>query len=560
MGSSVRASAEIPNSKRSRIEGTSAEWSCILCFFEKGIERVRLRIQISATCLFLAFVSQVVAQEYLDRVVEAARKEFSVPGIAVVVVKDGKVVTEKGYGVRHLGNAAPVDVHTLFGIASNTKIFTSAALAMLVDERKLNWDDRVVDRLPGFQMSDAYVTREMRIRDLLCHRSGLPLGGGDLMFWPPSDLTAEQINYRLRFVPLATSFRSAYAYDNILYNVAGALIKEISKQSWAEFIKTSIFKPLNMRDSKTSIREIDDSTDVVAPHVMEGGKLQPVSHSALDNNAPAGAIVSSVDDMSRWVIALLNKGDLGNAKRLFSESEARTLWTPLTILPIGKLPAELSESQAHFSDYAMGEVLRDYRGHLLVFHTGGLQGMVSFVGMLPDLNVGVVVLTNQESFGAFQSIANSVLDHYLHAPAKDWVAALAKVSKQREEAAEKMVQAAVAERNTSSKPSVPLDFYVGRYRDPWYGDVVVEKTGDSLGIRFTHSPKLTGRMEHWQQDTFVARWNDRSLLADAYITFSLNPDGTIDSAKMKAVSPATDFSFDFHDLVLRPVAKDAPPY
>ena len=521
---------------------------------------MRLSVPARVAVAWSLIALPLLAQDYLDNVAEHARKEFNVPGIAVAVVKDGQVVALKGYGVRRLGNPAPVTPHTIFGIASNSKIFASAALAMLVDEGKLNWDDRVVDRLPGFEMSDPYVTREMRIRDLLCHRSGLPLGGGDLMFWPASDFTSDQINYRLRFVPLGTSFRSAYAYDNVLYNSAGALIRQISGKSWAEFIRERFFSPLNMRDSKTSIRDIDASTDVVAPHALENGKLRPLEHMPLDNNAPAGAIVSSVDDMSRWVIALLNKGDLGNGKRLFSEKQARILWTPLTILPIADPSPELADVQAHFSDYAMGEVLQDYRGHLLVWHTGGLQGMVSIVAMLPELNVGVVVLTNQEESGAFQSIANTVLDHFLDAPQKDWVTVYAAVAKRRNEEAEKTVREAAGKRDASSKPSLSLASYAGRYRDPWYGDIVVEAKGDGLGIRFTHTPGLAGKLEHWQQDTFVAHWNDRSLLADAYITFSLNPDGTIERAKMKAVSPLTDFSFDFHDLVLKPVAKDTPPY
>jgi CubicO group peptidase (beta-lactamase class C family) len=516
--------------------------------------------RINVAIVLCAFAVPIFAQDYLDNVVERARKEFNVPGIAVAVVKDGKVVAEKGYGVRRLGDSAPVTAHTVFGIASNTKIFTSAALAMLVDEGKLNWDDRVVDRLPGFQLSDAYVTREMRIRDLLCHRSGLPLGGGDLMFWPETDLTAEKINYRLRFVPLETSFRSAYAYDNVLYNVAGAVIEEISGKSWSDFIKARFFAPLHMRDSKTSIRDVDASTDVVAPHALYEGVLRPLTHSPLDNNAPAGAIVSSVDDMSRWVIALLNKGDLGNGNRLFTEQQARTLWTPLTIVPVSEPPAELSEGKPHFTDYAMGEYLSDYRGHLLVRHTGGLQGMVSVVAMLPELTVGVVVLTNQEQGGAFWAIEHTILDHYLEAPPKDWVAAAGTVTKRRIEEAAKAVAEAASKRDAASKPSLSLDSYAGRYRDPWYGDIVVERKGDGLGIRFTHTPRLTGRLEHWQHDTFVARWNDRSLLADAYITFSLNPDGTIDAAKMKPVSPLTDFSFDFQHLVLKPVGKDAPPY
>jgi CubicO group peptidase (beta-lactamase class C family) len=519
-----------------------------------------MRFSIPFAVALSAIAVPLLAQDYLDNVAERARKEFNVPGIAVAIVKDGQVVVSKGYGVRKLGDPAPVTPHTIFGIASNSKLFTSAALGMLVDEGKLDWDDRVVDRFPGFQMSDAYVTREMRIRDLLCHRSGLTLGAGDLLFWPGSDLTASQINYRLRFVPLGTSFRSAYAYDNVLYNVAGAVIQQVSGKPWSEFIRERFFAPLNMRDSKTSIRDIDASTDVVAPHALEDGKLRALEHSPLDNNAPAGAIVSSVDDMSRWVITLLNKGAIGNGKRLFSEQQARTLWTPLTILPIGDASPELADVRPHFADYAMGEVLQDYRGHLIAWHTGGLHGMVSIVAMLPESNIGVVILTNQEEEGAFQSIAYTVLDHYLGAPPKDWVGAFAAISKRQKEDGEKAVRDAAGKRDLHSKPSLSLDSYSGRYRDPWYGDVVVETKGDGLAIRFTHTPALTGKLEHWQQDTFVARWGDRSLLADAYVTFSLNPDGTIERARMKPVSPLTDFSFDFQDLVLKPVAKTATPY
>jgi hypothetical protein len=197
---------------------------------------------------------------------------------------------------------------------------------------------------------------------------------------------------------------------------------------------------------------------------------------------------------------------------------------------------------------------------LLVYHTGGLQGMVSIVAMLPELNMGVVVLTNQENTSAFESIAHTVLDHYLDAGPKDWVAAYAAVDKRRVDVAGKMVADAAGKRDRASKPSLPMDAYVGRYRDSWYGDVVIEKQDDGLGIRFTHTPVLTGRLEHWQHDTFIAHWNDHSWLADAYVTFSLNPDGTIERAKMKAVSPLADFSFDFQDLILKPVGKGAMPY
>lgn len=500
------------------------------------------------------------AQAYLDEAVERTRKAFNVPGIAVAVVKDGKVVVAKGYGVRKLGDPAPVTPRTRFGIASNTKIFTAAALAMLVDEGKLAWDDRVVDRLPSFQMSDPYVTREMRIRDLLCHRSGLGLGAGDLMFFPATDLTEADIVSRLRFVPLATSFRSTYAYDNILYTVAGAVIKAVSGKAWAPFIQERFFLPLGMEGSRTSILDLKAGEDLVAPHAKVGDTLQPMAHIPCDNSAPAAAIVSSAEDMAKWVQALLANGALPNGKRLYSERQAKILRTPLVLRPAGEPPALLAEGKSHFITYAMGLEVRDYRGQLKVSHTGGLQGMLSEVTLLPELGLGVVILTNQESGAAFQALTRTVLDHYLKAPAKDWVAAYAELEKSRREETQGQLAQAEAARNAKSTPALPLSAYAGRYRDPWYGDIFIELKEGRLGIRFSHTPGLSGTLEHWQYDTFVARWKDRSLDADAFVSFTLSPEGKVEEAKMKAVSPTTDFSFDFHDLVLRPIGPELPPY
>ncbi len=518
------------------------------------------------TLTFLLFVTiSVCGQTPLDRLVtetvERARQEFNVPGMAVAVVHDGKVLLARGFGVRKLGESAAVTPDTLFGIASNSKAFTSAALAMLVDDGKLAWDDRVIDRLPEFALSDAYVTREMRIRDLLCHRSGLGLGAGDLMFFPRSDLTPEQILYRLRFVPLATSFRSEYAYDNVLYLVAGAVIQKISGLTWQQFIRQRFYQPLGMDGSRTSINDVSSSDDVAYPHAMTEGKLTtlPLSSLALDNNAPAGALVSSVADLSKWVIALLNRGQTGDGKRLITEAQMKELWTPLILLHPPDPPAPIVEARSNFVTYAMGEMVRDYRGRLMITHTGGLQGMVTQVTMIPDLKLGVIVLTNQEVGAAFSSVSQTVIDHHLSAPPKDWVAAYAQVKKNREAEANKAVADAAAKRNAQSTPSLPLASYAGRYRDSWYGDVVIEMKGNDLVMRFTHSPALSGALEHWQFNTFIARWTDRSLLADAYVTFTLDPDGAITGVKMKAVSPLTDFSFDFHDLALGPAPVGSPP-
>jgi CubicO group peptidase (beta-lactamase class C family) len=509
--------------------------------------------------LVLAIAISAFAQESIDAVTEKARKTFEVPGIAVAVVKDGRVVFAKGFGVRKLGEAAPVTENTLFGIASNTKAFTAASLAMLVDEGKLHWTDRVIDYLPSFQMADPYVSREMRVMDLLVHRSGLALGAGDLMFFPASDLTSDEIVKRLRYVPLETSFRSTYAYDNVLYLVAGKLIEAVSGKPWAAFIKERIFSPLGMSASKTSIRDIKPGDDSAEPHAHVDGVLTLVRPSVLDNNAPAGAIQSSVAEMSKWIEMQLNAGEIPGGKRLFSAAQSKEMWSAITPIPIGDPPPGLAALKANFSAYGLGWGLRDYRGYKLVSHTGGLSGMVSQVMMVPELKLGVIVLTNQEAGGAFSSITMAILDQYMKAPPTDWVAAHDAAVKLREKNAAEVMKKASGTRDTTSEPSLPLSGYAGRYRDPWYGDVTIKEESGKLVMRFTHTPDLTGELEHWQYDTFIARWKNRAMDADAYVTFSLKPDGSVDQIKMAAVSPLTDFSFDFHHLVLRP-AGDAPAY
>lgn len=499
------------------------------------------------------------AQPNLDAVVESARQRFEAPGIAVAIVKDGHVVMAKGYGVRKLGDPAPVTPRTLFGIASNTKAFTAAALAMLVDEGKLKWDDPVTMHLPAFQMYDPYVTREMTIRDLLTHRSGLGLGAGDLMYFPPTDLSREDVMRRVRFVRPSTSLRSRYAYNNLMFVAAGQVVAAVSGKSWDEFIRERILTPLQMTDTKTSIRDIPAGADVAWPHAKGDGRMQAVPASNADNWAAAAALNSNVTDVAKWMILQLNLGKNGE-KRLFSEAVAREMWTPQMLVPSREPPKELADLKANFAAYGFGWNITEYRGRRLVSHTGGLAGMVTRTTLIPELNLGVVVLTNHENGNAFNAVTYAVLDHYCGAPATDWVSALEIVQKRRDEAAEKAVRAAADKRNKETRPSLARVAYAGRFRDAWYGDVVIEERDGKLRMRFTHSPDLVGTLEHWQYDTFVVRWDNRTLLADAYVTFTLKADGAIDEVKMAAVSSQTDFSFDFQDLLLKPVSRDAKAY
>jgi CubicO group peptidase (beta-lactamase class C family) len=484
-------------------------------------------------------------------------KTFEVPGMAVAIVKDDKIVVAKGYGVRKLGEPTPVDEFTMFGIGSNTKAFTTAALATLIDEGKLSWDDPVYQRLPGFVMYDPYVSHEMTIRDLLTHRSGMGLGEGDLLFWPHSTYTREEVIYKLRFMKPASSFRSKYAYDNLLYMTAGQIIPAVTGTSWDDYIRQRIFAPLGMNHSTVSNANLKPSDNVAFPHSRMDGKLQVIHFEVLDNAGPAGAINSCAADMAKWVQLQLNRGKFtGRDGRLFSEERSKEMWSPQTILPIGDPPRPLAGLKANFADYALGWGLRDYHGRKLVGHTGGVAGFVSRVMLVPEENLGVVVLTNAEEGGAFDSILYHVLDHYFGLPATDWIAAYKAVDdKVNQDAAETMKKAEAA-RAADSKPSLPLEKYAGVYNDAWYGPVTIRMDNASGGlvITFDHTPSMIGDLQHWQHDTFKAHWRDRTI-EDAFVTFALNSDGSIDNARMAAVSPLADFSFDYQDLLLKPEKK-----
>ena len=496
--------------------------------------------------------AQSDAPSDLDTYAARVLKDFEVPGLAVGIVKDGRLILAKGYGVRKIGEPTPVDEHTLFGIASNTKAFTAAALATLVDEGKIKWDDPVIKHMPSFQMYDPYVTREMTIRDLLTHRSGLGLGAGDLMFWPHTTFTRDEIVQRLRFIKPASSFRSRYAYDNILYLVAGQIIPAVTGKSWDDFIKERIFARVGMSESNTSTNDLRAGGNFVSPHAKVEGKVQAIPYNNLDNNAPAGAINSNVSDMAKWMRIQLARGAIDGSQRLFSERQSREMWSSQTILPVGDPPPALAALKANFSSYGLGWGLTDYRGHKVVSHTGGLAGMVSRVTLVPDLNLGIVVLTNQESGGAFQCLTYHVLDYYLGAPATDWIAGFRSSAEQGQKMAAEFEKRLAAVRKAESKPHLDLSGYAGRYEDAWYGDVTISLEGGKLVMKFSRTPVLVGDLEHWQYDTFIARWRDRSLAADAFVTFSLKPNGTIDQMRMDPVSPLTDFSYDFQDLLFRP--------
>lgn len=493
--------------------------------------------------------AQVITSAKIDSLTELTLKTFDVPGIAVAVVKDGKVIHAKGYGVRSLNTKQKVDDNTLFGIASNSKAFTVAALALLIDDGKLKWDHKVTDYIPEFRMYNPYVTEEFTIRDLLTHRSGLGLGAGDLMFWPDSsDFTKADMIHNLRYLKQASSFRTKFDYDNNLYMVAGEVVARISGMSWEDFIQKRILEPLNMNSSAPSYKLLKNKSNVIDPHAPVDGVVKVIRRDWNEAADAAGGIYSNLTDMCKWTIMQMNNGKYGkdSGKRLFSAAVHEEMWTPQTIIPVhGESPYN-----THFASYGLGWFLSDVHGYKQATHTGGLAGIVTQVTLIPELQLGIIVFTNQQSGAAFNAITNTIKDSYFDIKSRDWV----KIYHDRvmaNEANAKEITSKVwadieAQQKNNLKPDVSL--FTGTYTDKWFGDAIISQKNGKLWFQAKRSFLLNGEMFPYKGNTFIVKWGDRSMDADAFVMFDLDNDGKASGIKMKAISPLTDFSFDFQDL------------
>jgi CubicO group peptidase (beta-lactamase class C family) len=520
----------------------------------------------SATAPAASVVTQDAAalNAHLATDVERTMKLFDVPGIAIAVVKDGKVVATQGFGVRKLGAPDKVDGKTLFEVASNSKAFTAAALAMLVDEGKLAWDDPVTKHLPDFQMYDAYVTHEMTVRDLLTHRSGLGLGAGDLLWWPTTNFSTDEIIHKLRYIRPATSFRSSYAYDNLLYIVAGKIVAAKSGKTWGETIRERILAPVGMASTTTSLADSAGNPDVANAHSKINDRIAAVKAMPVPNAVGAVGINTNAEDIARWMNVLLAGGRVGtdaNGKeiRLFSAKQAREMWTAQTPMRISEPDPKLAATRPNFLAYGLGFQLRDWQGRLVAMHSGALQGFYSKVVLVPDAKVGIAILTNAESGGSLNALQYQLLDRMLNpAAATDWIGIVKAVEDENHAKELARIGKANAARAAKSQPSLARTAYDGEYQDPWYGIATIRHEGSRQILTMSRTPDLTGELEHYQHDTFIVRWKERNFNADAYVTFALNPDGSIERMRMQPISTETDFSYDFQDLNFTPVKKAAP--
>jgi CubicO group peptidase (beta-lactamase class C family) len=496
-----------------------------------------------------------LTSEQIDRLVEEAMEKFTVAGVAVGVVKDGEVVHSKGYGLRSVETGTKVDRHTSFAIASNSKAFTAAALAILVEEGRLSWQDRVVDHIPEFRMYNDYVTQNFNIQDLLTHRSGLGLGAGDLQIWPSgSDFTMADLLVNFQHFQPVSAFRTKYDYDNILYLVAGEVIARVSGISWESFVRERILEPLGMDQSYTLPPGMTGADNLATPHLAVEGKLKTIPWYEYDPekiNGAAAAVLSNVDDLCRWMLVQLNEGRYGEnlEKQLFSEESQREMWKIHTTIDLRPDP----RYNPHFSGYGLGWRLSDMNGMMSVSHSGDLPGMLSKTIMIPDLELGVVVLTNSYYGGAglFQAVSQTIVDSYLGLEAYDWTEHYLERSVGLTQRAKEVEDSVWETVESANHIQVRFEDYEGLYEDDWFGKISIHRKDGQPWFTSYRSPKLSGPMYHYKANTFAIRWEDRDLNADAFAIFSLDQEGKAQQISMKGISPDIDFSYDFQDLCFK---------
>jgi CubicO group peptidase (beta-lactamase class C family) len=485
-----------------------------------------------ASLLCLLPVAPLSAQQGklrgLDAYIEQAMKQWEVPGLALAVVKDDSVIYAKGYGVRELGRPEPVTPHTLFAIGSTTKAFTSALMGMLVDEKKVSFDDPVTKYLPWFQMYDPYVTREMTLRDLMTHRSGL--SRGDLL-WYGTTRTRDEVVHQIRYLAPSWSFRSHFGYQNIMFLTAGQVEAAVSGESWDALVHQRILDPLGMTSTVTSVKDLPAGGDVATPHARIDQHVVPIHWRNIDDIGPAGSINSNVLDMARWVRMQLDTG-VYQGHALVSARSLAVMHSPQMVVPLDERTQKLHPTE-HFSMYGLGWFLLDYRGHEMVHHGGNIDGFSAEVALLPEEHLGVVILTNMNGTALRDALPFRIFDMFLGPPLTDWSSKYFDAWKLQQAKADSTRAAVEAARVPDTHPSLQLARYAGTYRDTLYGDVTVRLENGHLVLQ---SDTSSADLEHWNYDTFRAVWRD-PMRGKQFATFEL--DARANPSRLKLEDLAT---------------------
>jgi CubicO group peptidase (beta-lactamase class C family) len=487
----------------------------------------------------LLSVSQSLEEKLadIDSYAQKVMTDWKQPGMAIAIVKDDAVVFAKGYGTRELGKNAPVDADTVFAIASNSKAFTTAALAMLVDEKKIAWNDKVSKYLPEFQLYDPYVTSELTIRDLVTHRVGLDTFSGDLL-WYEADFTSDEILRRVRYLKPVSSFRTQFGYQNLMFIAAGKVIERVSGKPWCSFINERILSPLGMTRTTCSIKTLPDNA--AFPHNESGGTLRVLHRGNVDSAYSAAALNSSVNDLAKWIRTQLGKGKF-EGKQILSEAQAWGLHQPYLAQQISEAGSRGNPTR-HFTGVASGWFVYDYYGKKIINHSGGLDGMLSYTHLIPEENVGFVVLTNSE-YPAFTIMASKIRDVFVGAPKRDWSGEALEQAKRNKAAADEETKKVDSARVANTKPTLALKDYVGSYSDDLYGPINIAEENGKLVMRFSHSPNFVADLEHWNYDTFQVKWRPSVAynFPRGFVTFTIDKNGKTDELKID--QPNNDFWF-----------------
>jgi CubicO group peptidase (beta-lactamase class C family) len=460
----------------------------------------------------------------LDAYIAKGLQDWKIPGLSIAVVKSDSVVYAKGFGVRRLGDATPVDAQTLFGMMSTTKAMTALAVAMLVDSGKVAWDDPVTRHLPWFQLSDPYVTRHVTVRDLLRHNAGL--GNADLL-WVRGDLSTRDILERVRRLPMAYSMRDGFIYQNVMYQVAGEVVAAASGMPWDRFVKTRIMDPIGMTRSQPTLAALRTAGDpnVSSAHYEIDGATRAIDEAPVDPVPAAGSAWSSADDAAQWMRFLLDSGRVGG-RRLVSEASFRELFKPQAFVSLAQFYPTAELTRPHWMTYGLGWFQQDYRGKFVAMHTGSIDGRTAIIALVPDDRLGVYIFGNTDHAEFRHALMWRVIDRYTGAPPRDWSAELLALYGDRKAKAEKARAEREAKRVAGTSPSVALAGYAGTYDHPVYGDLKFELADGALAVRLGPSAERAGRLEHWHYDTFRARLGD-GRDGWTYFAFRLDAAGAV---------------------------------
>lgn len=492
----------------------------------------------------------------LDSVFTKAIKDWDVPGMGIAIVTKDSVLMAKGYGVKDIKTNEPVDANTIFAVASNSKAFTASSIALLVDQGKLDWDDPVVKYLPWFKMYDPYVTANMTIRDLLSHRSGLVTFSGDLV-WYGTTWSAEEVVKRAQYLKPAYGFRTTFGYSNIMYLAAGLIVEKVSGKPWGEFIKTNFFNPLEMNSSLTSISQFDNKTNLAQPHSTYKDKTVRIDYLNWDNIAPAGSIISSVNDMAKWIQFQLNEGKIGE-NQIISQKSLNEMWYPQIMNPVSKNSKKYWPS-THFKGYGMGWGIMDYHGKKVMSHSGGYDGMISYTAFSPEANIGLVVVTNKNS-SLYLPMMYTILDAFMKEDVAsditaeddnnkftDWSAIFLDREQKNKDYEASQKKDKLEKRVLNTKPSADLEKYVGTYKSELYGEATVGLREGSLYLQFVPTPIFNGKLNHWHYDTFTIEFPEVPSLPEGTVNFVINASGDLEQMRIDIPNP----DFDFTELEFR---------